>query len=78
MADGQVLAAVEKNDRTELRVTLTTWRGRPVAHFRLWERDGAGGWRPTRKGVACDARKLRGLVEQLAAQELPEGFQQTE
>lgn len=72
MNEARVLASIEKSEHAEIRVTLQTYFGRPVVDCRVWyQPPGDAEYVRTRRGFTFDARKLRALLEQLEAAELP-------
>lgn len=68
---------LQKNARERLRVTHTTFKGRPYIDLRVWFVDEAGDYQPSRSGVSIRpdhlAEVVRGLT--LAGRELPTGGQ---
>ncbi|MFM0160669.1 transcriptional coactivator p15/PC4 family protein [Paraburkholderia sediminicola] len=66
---------IQKNSRERLRITHTTYKGRPYIDFRVWFVDEAGDYQPSRSGVSIRpdqlAEVMRGLA--LAGRELPTG-----
>ena len=66
---------LQKNARERLRITHTTFKGRPYIDLRVWFVDEAGDYQPSRSGVSIRpdhlAEVVRGLT--LASRELPTG-----
>ena len=69
---GKVLASCERQDGTELRVTLKEYQGRPWIDVRIWQAAEGEKTIPTKKGVGIRTRELPDVVEALvsAMQEL--------
>ncbi|MFM0210466.1 transcriptional coactivator p15/PC4 family protein [Paraburkholderia sediminicola] len=63
---------LQKNARERLRITHTTFKGRPYIDLRVWFVDEAGDYQPSRSGVSIRpehlAEVMRGLA--LAGREL--------
>jgi hypothetical protein len=66
---------LQKNARERLRITHTTFKGRPYVDLRVWFVDESGDYQPSRSGVSIRpehlAEVMRGLA--LAGRELPTG-----
>ena len=57
------VAAIRKADGAEIRVAISTFKGRRVVDVRVWyEPPDGGDYLPTRKGITIDADKLPELV----------------
>jgi len=66
---------LQKNARERLRITHTTFKGKPYIDLRVWFVDEAGDYQPSRSGVSIRpdhlAEIVRGLT--LAGRGLPTG-----
>jgi hypothetical protein len=61
-----VIAIIEKDARTQVRVVLSSWRGKTKIHVRQFDPGPiAGQWWPSGKGAALDVERLPELVEAL-------------
>jgi transcriptional coactivator p15 (PC4) len=54
-----------RNGHDVIRVTLDTFNGREIIDLRVWFRDSAGDWRPSRSGLTLGIRPLPTLVAAL-------------
>jgi hypothetical protein len=63
------IAEWPRNDHEVLRIRLDRFKGRCVIDIRVWYRDGAGKYRPGRKGITLDVNQLpefaKGLKQSL-------------
>ncbi|MGF6757268.1 hypothetical protein P3T16_004679 [Paraburkholderia sp. GAS42] len=66
---------LQKNARERLRVTHTTFKGKPYIDLRVWFVDAAGDYQPSRSGVSIRPDHLAEIVRALtlAGRELPLG-----
>jgi hypothetical protein len=66
---GEVLATFPRKahdgPECELRVSLEEYQGNPFVSVRVWERDQAGQWWPTKKGVSVRMGEADGVAEAL-------------
>jgi hypothetical protein len=70
----ETVATIRKSRDAEIRITLSSWKGRPVIDCRVWCRPkGGGDYIPSRKGFACDLGKLPELAVALRAALLAAG-----
>jgi hypothetical protein len=70
------LATITRSKDEELRVNWSEYEGKPYLSIRLWTRDDAGGWWPS-KTVGCTIRlrELADVAEALAeAMDLAEAY----
>jgi Transcriptional Coactivator p15 (PC4) len=64
----RVVHIFRKNRSEEVRASLATYRGHPVADLRVWSFDDASGEvRPTRKGVCVRVEHLPRLLDAITA-----------
>src|SRR5262245_32996856 len=64
---GTRIATLRRNERDELRVTLTEWEGESYVCLRVW-RNTRGRWFPDpRRGLTVRIRELADLLDGLAA-----------
>lgn len=66
---------LQKNARERLRVTHTTFKGKPYVDLRIWYVDGAGDYQPSRSGVSIRPEHLAEVVRALtlAGREVSQG-----
>lgn len=67
---GNLLATFPRTDRTEVRLTLSQFKGRQLIDLRLYFQSDAGEWLPTRKGCAIQPGELPDLQAALEAARL--------
>lgn len=60
-----LIADIEKNTRERVRVTIEEYRGHKFIDCRVYYRDEAGEWQPTRKGIALNADTLNDVIAAL-------------
>jgi hypothetical protein len=67
--NGEILARFARKNpdgsECELRVSLEEFQGNPYISVRAWERDQAGQWWPTKKGVSVRLSEAEGVSEAL-------------
>ena len=68
----RVVYAFPKNAREDVRVSLSSYKGRPLIDLRVFYRDGAGEMRPTPKGVSIARELLPELEAAVSALRLAE------
>lgn len=68
MAD-QHIAAIRKNAREELRVSLSEFNGHQLANLRIWFTADDGTMRPGNKGLAFKLTMLPDVIEALQSAE---------
>lgn len=61
------LAIFPRTERTEVRLTLSQFKGRQLIDLRLYFRTEAGDWLPSRKGCAIQPGELADLLAALEA-----------
>lgn len=61
-----LLAAIKRGQREELRLSLSTFKGRPFLSLRLWLQPESGEWIPTRKGCSVRLHEVPAVQEALA------------
>lgn len=61
-----VVHSFRKNTREEVRASLGTFNGWPLANLRVYVEDGNGG-RPTEKGIAVRVEQLPELLRAVKA-----------
>lgn len=61
----QTLLILPRTERTEVRLTLSEYRQRRTVDLRLFFRNEAGDWLPSRKGCAIQPRELADLLAAL-------------
>ncbi len=61
----QTLATFPRTPKTEVRLHISQYRGRPLIDLRLYFRNEAGDWLPTRKGCAIRPEDLASLLAAL-------------
>lgn len=49
---------IPKNSREEIRVELCEYNGKPILNARVWWKDDAGEFFPSRKGLTVSAKHL--------------------
>jgi len=64
-----LIAAIDKNRRTQIRVTMRDIKGVRVADVRMFERNGLGQSLPTTRGFSVRPDLLRGLIDGLTKAE---------
>ena len=73
MADGKILATIERSDTEQLQISLSEYKGTNYSNMRIFfTNDGGASWIPTKKGVTFTAEQLDTLTEAIeeAKQEL--------
>jgi hypothetical protein len=73
MADGKILATIERSDTEQLQISLSEYKGTNYLNMRIFfTTDGGASWIPTKKGVTFTAEQLDILTEAIeeAKQEL--------
>lgn len=63
------MAAIRKNAREEIRITLDDFRGYQLVNLRVWFDAGDGEYRPGKQGLAFRADLLSEVLEALRALE---------
>jgi hypothetical protein len=63
------VAAIRKNSREEVRVTLSPWRGRNLFHVRMYVPGLTGEMRPAREGICLDVAQIVELIAALHSAE---------
>lgn len=66
-ANDRVVHTFAKNAREDVRVTFSSYKGRPLIDLRVFYRDAAGEMRPTPKGLAIARELLPELETAVAA-----------
>jgi hypothetical protein len=66
-ADARLVFTFPKNQREEVRATLSTFHGRRIADIRVYRANEDDEDLPTRKGIALDVRSLPRLLEAVQA-----------
>jgi hypothetical protein len=66
MSEQRLIAAIRRNMREEIRVTLGEWNGRPVFGIRAWFQASDGTMRPSKDGLTLRADLLPKLARALA------------
>ena len=61
-----LIAAIEKNTRESLRVTLDDFKGHRLVNMRVWFKANDGEMRPENSGIAIKIEKLEELLSALA------------
>lgn len=61
----QPLATFPRTDRTEVRLSLSQFKGRQLIDLRLYFLNRKGEWLPSRKGCAIQPGELPGLLAAL-------------
>lgn len=64
---GKVLVSCERQDGSELRVSLKEYQGKPWVDVRIWQAAEGEKTIPTKKGVGIRTRELPDVVEALVA-----------
>lgn len=67
---GNLLASFPRTDRTEVRLTVSQFKGRQLIDLRLYFLTTAGEWLPSRKGCAIQPGELPDLLTALEAARL--------
>jgi transcriptional coactivator p15 (PC4) len=70
------LGSIEKNEREEIRISLSVFKGRSLLNIRVWFKDKRDEMHPSRKGVAIRVDQIPELARlirdaYLRADELP-------
>lgn len=50
-----MIAELEKNQKERIRVSIEEYRGHIFADARVYFQNGAGEWKPTKKGISLNA-----------------------
>jgi Transcriptional Coactivator p15 (PC4) len=66
MSEQRLIAAIRRNAREEIRVTLGEWNGAPVFGVRAWFKADDGTMRPSKDGFTLRAGLLPDLARALA------------
>jgi hypothetical protein len=66
MSEQRLIAAIRRNAREEIRVTLGEWNGAPVFGIRAWFRADDGTMRPSKDGLTLRAELLPELARAIA------------
>jgi hypothetical protein len=66
MSEQTLIAAIRRNAREEVRVTLGEWNGAPVFGIRAWFKADDGTMRPSKDGLTLRAGLLPDLAQALA------------
>jgi hypothetical protein len=69
MSEQKLIAAVRRNAREEIRVTLGEWNGSPVFGIRAWFKASDDSMRPSKDGLTLRAGLLPDLARALAEAE---------
>lgn len=64
------LATFPRTERTEVRLCVSQFKGRQLIDLRLYFRNEAGEWLPSRKGCAIQPGELANLLTALEAARL--------
>lgn len=59
------LAAFKKNDREQVKILVSDFRGRRILNIRVFYVDQSGEWLPSKKGLALAVEKLPVLLAAL-------------
>lgn len=57
-----IIGAIQKNQREDVRVTLSNFKGHDLVGARIWFKDKGGEMRPTSKGISLNVRILPELI----------------
>lgn len=60
-----MIAEIQKNATSRVRISLTFYRGRQYVDARLWVVDQHGKYRPTRQGISLRPDQVAGVVQGL-------------
>lgn len=60
-----LIADIEKNTREHVRVTIVEYHGHKFIDCRVYYRDEAGDWQPTRKGIALNSDSINDVIAAL-------------
>lgn len=60
--EGQLLAAIPRGDREELRIAWAEYKGHPFLSIRLWSVEG-GKRKPTAKGITIKVKELADVAD---------------
>jgi len=63
--DNPPLLDLQRNSRERLRITHTTFKGRPLVDLRIWYVDEGGDYQPSRSGVTIRPSHLAEVVRAL-------------
>ena len=66
MSEQRLIAAIRRNAREEIRVTLGQWTGAHVFGIRAWFKSNDGTMRPSKDGLTLRAELLPELARALA------------
>jgi hypothetical protein len=66
MTEQRLIAAIRRNAREEIRVTLGEWNSAPVFSIRAWFKAEDGTMRPSKNGLTLRAALLPELARALA------------
>ena len=69
MSEQRLIAAIRRNGREEIRVTLGEWNGAPVFGVRAWFKAEDSTMRPSKDGLTLRAALLPDLARALAEAE---------
>lgn len=64
--EGVFVAAIPKNQREEIRVSVKTFKGYRFADARIYAAKEGGGWAPTAKGITARGDAIPALIKALA------------
>jgi hypothetical protein len=62
MAD-QFIASIEKNNREEIRISLSEFNGYQLTNLRVWSKTDDGDMRPGKAGLAVRLEKLPAVIQ---------------
>ena len=62
----RLVAAILKNSREVIRITLGTFNNRPIAGARVWFKADDGSWRPGKSGIAFKIELLPAVADAFA------------
>lgn len=62
---GKLLATFPRTDRSEVRLSLSAFRGKKTIDLRLFFLTTEGEWLPTKKGVALRPEEVPSLIAEL-------------
>jgi hypothetical protein len=60
-----LISEIEKNTKERIRVSIEEYRGTTFVDLRVYFEDGAGEWRPTKKGIALNDESIDPVIKAL-------------
>lgn len=64
MADGKILATIERSDTEQLQISISEYKGKSYFNLRIYyTTDGGQSWLPTKKGVTFAPDQLEILSQ---------------